>query len=179
MRKYFIIIVLLFSINAAFCAIYTPNYHYPNKTFNHYKYYQPQISNTDLSALEKYLTNRTYNRESQIRRIERLENLAFGAIQYGDLETRFKNVEHAILSRPSNKVKRSTIGNIANYFWGQSTGYTPPIINNSTNSYSQIYYPSKEYSSSRYDTFSNGLFGNSYRLYNQSFGNGSSIRILP
>ena len=179
MRKYFVTIVLLLSINTAFSAIYTPNYHYPNRPFNQYRYYQPLISNTDLSALEKYLTNRTFNRESQIRRIERLENLAFGATQYGDIETRFKNVEQAILSRPSNNVKRSTIGNIANYFLGQSTGYTPPVINNSTDSYSQIYYPSQEYTNSRYDTFSNGLFGNGYKLYNQSFGNGSSIRILP
>ena len=76
---------------------YCPQCHYNN----------PYLSRNDLNALEKYALDKTYRRENDLQRLERLENLAFGATQSGNLYSRFKNVENAILSRPQYKTKNS------------------------------------------------------------------------
>ena len=139
--------------------------------YNNYNYYSPQFSNNDLSALEKYAMNKSYPRENPEYRLERLENLVFGSTQYGDINSRYKNIETAILSRPNyTNTKTSLLRNMANYFAGQATGYTPPITNS--------YYPSN-YGNQRYNQYSNGLFGGGYSINNSSLGSGSSIRILP
>ena len=80
---------------------------------------------SDINALEKYTLNRNYNKESDLQRLQRLEMQAFGAIQSGDINSRYDNVRNAILSRPQNNYKSSLWRNIGNYFSGQMTGYTP------------------------------------------------------
>lgn len=154
-----------------------PQRYYPNRQYRPYGVNRIPISN--LNALERYALNKNYTRENDIQRLERLESLAFGAIQSGDLNSRYQNVESAILSRPQNNYKRSVFGNIANYFAGQPTGYTPSILPNYTpfGGYSS-YVPSPGYSTQRFDEFSNGIFGSGYSMLNQNFGNGSSVRIL-
>ena len=78
-------------------------------------YNNPYLSSNDLSALEKYALNKTYRRESDLARLERLENLAFGTIQEGDIHNRYHNLETAILSRPQYKTKNSLLNNIFSY----------------------------------------------------------------
>jgi len=153
----------------------------PSYPANGGSYYRPQIPAENLSALEKYALNKTYPREYPLQRLERLENLAFGSIQYGDLETRYRNVENAILSRGrAVPNKRNVWSSLGNYFAGQMTGYTPPVQNyGNYYSYPEYGLEGSNYGTQRIDQFSNGIFGGGYNLMNQNLGTGSSIRILP
>ncbi|MCQ2739606.1 MAG: hypothetical protein MJ237_05190 [bacterium] len=180
-------LILLFLLSYC-CEISSEAYadiRYPVGHINKRHEYLPKIPNENLSALEKYSLNRTYPKENTLRRLERLENNAFGAVQYGDILNRYRNVESALLSRPTNygQYKRSALGTLADYFGGRLTGYTPQINQNSAfspysyNNYGSIY-PSQNYGTQRIDQFSNGIFGGGYSIRNQAFGNGSSIRIL-
>lgn len=183
MRKLLIIFILIISSGCAFSATRHSVINYPiqNQYYNPNYAYRYHLSSKDLSALERYSMNKTYTKEYPMQRLERLENLAFGATQNGDLQTRYKNVEEAILSRPSNAGinvnRRSLLRNMANYFAGQPTGLTPSVIVPNYNTYSPVYGPN--YANQRYEQFSNGIFGGGYNLMQQNFGNGSSIRILP
>ena len=109
--------------------------------------------------------------------------MAFGAIQDGDLITRYQNVEQAILSRPQYKTKQSVLSNIANYLGGQTTGFTPSLIPYSSidgyGSFStnpSVYSP--KYSTTKFEQYSNGIFGGGWGMSNGNFGSGSSIKIL-
>ncbi len=147
-------------------------------------HHNPYLSNNDLNALEKYALNKTYGRENDLRRLERLENLAFGATQTGDILSRYENVEEAILSRPKYGTKQSVWSNIANYFAGQATGYTPNLI--PYPSYSSLggftnnpytYNPSG-YSNNNFEHYSNGIFSGGWGHMGQDYGTRSSVRIL-
>lgn len=153
-----------------------------NPEFNFNNYY---LSSSNLNALEKYAFNKNYKRDNNLQRLERLENLAFGAIQAGDLESRYKNVENAILSRPQYKTKNSFLNNVANYFAGQTTGFTPNLI--PYPSYSSLggftarpyaYMPNPGYSNNNIEQYSNGIFGGGWGYSGSDYGTGSSIRIL-
>lgn len=153
---------------------------HPHRRYNPYRYQGDQnIPNNNLNALEKHALNKTYTRENDISRLERLENLAFGATQYGDLESRYRNVENAILSRPQYNVKRSIIGNIANYFAGQPTGLSPSFSPTMTQfgGYSN-FNPTPRYSNNNFEQYSNGIFGGGWGISGHDYGSGSSIRIL-
>lgn len=158
---------------------YHPHRHaYYPPTCRHCDYYHPQynrIPTGNLNALERYALKKNYTRESDISRLERLENLAFGATQVGDLNTRYSNVENAILSRPQNNYKRSVIGSIADFFTGQMTGFTPAIDNGFDNN---MFSNTPAYTNSRAEHYSNGIFGGGWGIQNQSFGQGSGVRIL-
>jgi hypothetical protein len=125
----------------------------------------------NLSILENYVFKKSYKKESPIKRLERLENIAFGSIQQGDIDLRYKNVEQAILSRANydNYKRNSILNTLGNYFGGQVTGFTPSVFPQ---------YPYNNYGTQRIDQFSNGIFGNGYRVYNQDFGNNSSVKII-
>ena len=155
-----------------------------------YNYHDSYIPTNSLNALERYALNKSYNRESNIHRLERLEELAFGSIQSGDYITRFQNVEDAILSRPQQSYKRSFLGNLANYFMGQSTGFTPSLIpgytpysvgNSAINNFitpPNNFFAPNDYGNTNYETYSNGIFGRGYGIRNNSFNSGGGIRIL-
>lgn len=159
---------------------------YPNHYTQPYSNYYPPIPNlsrSNLSALEKYALRKTYGRENELQRLERLENLAFGAVQSGNPVIRFKNVENAILSRPQYNTKQSLLNNVANYFAGQTTGFTPSI--NSYPNYTNLggfssnpYMFTPNYNNSSYEQYSNGIFGGGWGMRGSDFGTGSSIRIL-
>ena len=152
-----------------------------------YPYGYTSIPHNELCALEKYAFKKNFKRETDIERLQRLESLAFGAIQEGDIRTRYQNVENAILSRPQQPQKRTILGNLANYFIGQTTGFTPSFSNDLTQGYlpgltpyggSGSYFPSPTFNNNRVEQFSNGIFGGGYRLFDNNFGNGSSVKIL-
>ena len=152
-------------------------HHCPECHFNN-----PYLSSSELNALEKYAMNKTYRRENDLRRLERLENLAFGATQNGDLFSRYKNVEEAILSRPQYRQKQSFLGNLANYFAGQATGFTPSMMpyNNlggfTSNPYA--FTPTPGYQNNNFEQYSNGIFSGGWGHMGQDYGNRSSVRIL-
>jgi len=154
-------------------------------------YNNPYLSGSDLSALEKYALNKTYRRESDLARLERLENLAFGATQIGDIGSRYTNVENAILSRPKFGTKNSILNNIANYFSGSPTGFTPsittPYMGNSIMnlpaglgfpSFNGNYYAAPGYSNQNFEQYSNGIFGGGWGISDHNYGIGSGVKIL-
>ena len=153
---------------------------HPYGRYNPYRYQTNNIiPSQSLNALEKYAFNKSYSRENDLQRLERLENLAFGASQYGDLESRYQNVENAILSRPQYNVKRSVLGNIANYFAGQATGVSPSLTTGVVpfGGYSN-FMPSPNYNNNRIEQYSNGIFGGGWGISGNEYGSGSSIKIL-
>ena len=170
---------------------YNPNFnnvqtrpHWNNRPYNHtpsFNHCSPchNCSNfSDINALEKYTMNRNYPRENDIQRLERLEMQAFGALQNGDINSRYENVRNAILSRPKQNYKTSLLRNIGDYFVGQTTGYTPSIGSSSpfNNSFYQGSYPTT-YGNSSFTEF-RGPFGSGYSLNNFSTGSNAGVRIL-
>jgi len=183
--KNFLVILLLISCSASVYAQSTITY-YPQNTpfyYNNGGAQRPKLPLDELSALEKYTYNKVYNRDYPLERLERLETTAFGSVQQGNLGTRFKNVENALLARENYSPnyyktnKRNIWGNLADYFVGQPTGITPSITSPYYQGYNPVY--GQNYGNQRYEQFSNGIFGGGYNLMNQRLGNGSSIRILP
>lgn len=148
-------------------------------------HYNDYLTQKHLKALEKHAFNRNYNRDSRLKRLERLEKLAFGTTQRGDLRSRYHNVENAILSYPEYNAKPSLMNNLANYFRGQATGFTPSIVsptqyNNlggiNTNPY--IFTQSGGFGNNSLQQFSNGIWSNGWNYGGMTNGAGSSIRIL-
>ena len=166
--------------NPNFNQIQTRPYHHYNRPYR--QYYNPcyKCSNfSDINALEKYTMNRNFTRESDIQRLERLEMQAFGALQNGDINTRYENVRSAILSRPKQNYRTSFLRNIGDYFAGQTTGYTPSIgsSNPFINSFSRGNYPTN-YGNSAFTEFSGPFGTRGYNLNNYSTGSNAGIRIL-
>lgn len=190
---------LMFSfLTPAFAAsrtIVTQSPYYYNPNFNH-GYARPHWNNgippqrhpychncssfSDINALENYILNRNYTRESDLQRLERLEMQAFGALQSGDINTRYDNVRSAILSRPKQNYRTSLLRNIGNYFGGQMTGYTPSMGSSSpfrytTSSFSP--YPTT-YGNSSITEYSSPFGGRGYTINNYSTGSNAGVRIL-
>ena len=197
MKKYAICLFVLISILPVFADFVTynkpRNFNSNLNTTASNRFYKNQLkpyhynttpivnlSKKNINALEKYALNKSYRNESDIERLIRLENLAFGATQIGDLNTRYNNVEQAILARPKNNFRTSTLNNLTNYFIGQSTGFTPNIFRNNyknlSNFNSYPYIPS--YSNNNIEHYSNGIFGGVWGFFGHYFGNGTSVKIL-
>ena len=154
------------------------------KNFNRNRYNRHFLPNKELCALETYALNKTFQRDTDIQRLERLENIAFGTIQYGDLFSRYQNLEQAILARPKYKTKQRIISNLANYLHGGPTGFTPSLHSNYDNfnnfggfsAMPSMYSP--KYTTTKFEQYSNGIFGGGWGMSNGNFGTGSSIKIL-
>ena len=154
---------------------YTPQAYYGGDYFPPSRFQRKNSSAfSDINNLEKYAFNKNFTRDSDIKRVERLETLAFGAIQEGDIFTRYDNVRGAILSRPKQNYKTSLLRNISDYFSGQLTGFTPQLNNSSAN---DIYSFPSGYDSSSYTEFATP-YGRGYRMNNQQYGTGSRVQIL-
>ncbi len=163
---------------------HNPNYYnrtHVNPAFYNSRRYRPQSHFSDINALEKYSMNKNFGRESDLQRLQRLEMQAFGAVQSGDINSRYDNVRNAILSRPSyNNTKNSLLRNIGNYFSGQMTGFTPPIGNDpffsSNSGFATTPYPTT-YGNQSFNQYSSP-FGGGYRVNNYGTGSSSGVRIL-
>ena len=156
-----------------------------NRSFfnNNRRYYNSPgftTSFSDIGMLENYTLNRNYNRESDLERLERLEMEAFGAIQSGDINTRYDNVRAAILSRPQpSRVKNSLVRTIGNFFGGQMTGFTPSFDNDpffADSFFNQNPYPTN-YGTQSATTFSRPFGGGSF-VQNHGTGSNCAVQIL-
>ena len=125
----------------------------------------------DINDLERYAMNKNFTRDSDRVRLERLETLAFGAVQEGDIYTRYDNVRNAILTRPKQNYKTSVLKSISDYFSGQLTGYTPSLGTSTP-----VYYPSDygQNSSTQYSS----PFRSGYKTHSYGIGSGSGVHIL-
>ena len=128
----------------------------------------------DINDLEKYAMNRNFSKDSDQIRLERLETLAFGAVQEGDIYARYNNVRNAILSRPKQNYKTSLLRGLSNYLNGQLTGFTPQLNQNIN---SDIYsYPS-DYERKSYTKYSSP-WGSGYKSNYYGMGSGTGVHIL-
>ncbi len=124
----------------------------------------------DISDLEKYALNKNFCRENDLKRLERLELQAFGAIQNGDINTRYANVRNAILTRPKQNYKTTLLRNLSDYFGGQITGFTPMV-----SPYSDDY--DNNYGNST-SSFYTTPFGSRIRNNNYGISSGAGVHIL-
>lgn len=184
---------------------------YPNATkeqridniisnFNQINKY-PNISKSVLSGLEAKVFHQNYPQNGPERRIERLEQQVFGAVQSGDLNTRYENLRTAVANYNANKTAyyptaiaptglRGILGNIGNSMMGGSmTGFTPPIdpYNNFSAGYNNYNnYGYNQPSNSYLNPYTTGGYGG-YRGYRtnhgysdafQDFNTGTGVTIL-
>ena len=132
----------------------------------------------DINDLEKYAMNKNFTRDSDRIRLERLETLAFGAVQEGDIYTRYDNVRNAILSRPKQNYKTSVLRNISDYLNGQLTGYTPSVNSSASDSFFFDSYPASSDFGKRSSVDYSTPWGRGYRTENYGTGSGSTVHIL-
>jgi len=128
---------------------------------------------SDINELEKYAMNRNFTKDSDLTRLERLETIAFGAVQEGDIHSRYNNARNVLLSRPKQNPRNSILKNISNYFNGQLTGFTPPINSSNTN----IHPYSSGYERDYYSE-SISPWGRNFKTNHYGIGSGTGIRIL-
>lgn len=158
----------------------------------------PNISKNTLSKIENKVFSQTFPQNSPDRRIERLEQQMFGAVQSGDITSRYQNlitaskkfnpdtVINSYYPMPAGGPKlRNVLGNLGNTMLGGSmTGFTPPI-----DPYG--YGPNGNYSCNnplaglnsgggiyRGSRVNNGLNGYSYNDSFSDFGTGTGVHIL-
>lgn len=99
----------------------------------------PNISRNNLSKIEAKIFGQSFPQNSTDKRVERLEQQMFGAIQGGEMQTRYKNLMMASKNFNADKVissyypvpmgvpkLKNVLGNFSN-MGGNMTGYTPPI----------------------------------------------------
>lgn len=99
----------------------------------------PNISRNNLSKIESKIFGQSFPQNSTDRRVERLEQQMFGAIQGGEMVTRYKNLLTASKNFNEDKIissyyptpmgaprLRNVLGNFNN-MGGNMTGSTPPI----------------------------------------------------
>lgn len=158
----------------------------------------PNISSGTLTKIERQVLSQTFEQNGAKRRIERLEEQMFGAVQSGDLTARYEAVKMA-----AQNFKNRNLADTDNYFNpkanlrrglsfgfgnGRMTGYTPninPFNASNFNDFDSGYYNPAMYNrnsySNNYNTNTNsssGPFG--FRNYNgtSSFGSGAGVTIL-
>lgn len=156
----------------------------------YYRQFNRPISKSGLKKLEKHVWGRHFSNESNLERLERLEEIAFGAVQSGDLNRRYENIESVLLSRPAYKTRENIISTLGNIVFGQPTGFTPNITSQELNGYDQFapfggdyfapgYRGLSSYGNNMVEHYSNGLFGGGWGSFHNSTGTGSGVRILP
>lgn len=121
----------------------------------------PNISSNDLSSLENQVFSQTFPQYSTQRRIERLEQQMLGAVQGGDMTSRYEMLRRAGRNyRPYNNdtlgdyTKKSILRSVANnigssLLGGTMTGYSPQI--------------------DPYSAYGNNMYGNNYNNYNNLY----------
>lgn len=155
-----------------FNQYYTPQAYYGGDYVPNRAYQRRNSVFSDINDLERYALKRNFTRDSDRIRLERLETLAFGAVQEGDIYTRYDNVRNAILSRPQQNYKTSLLRNISDYFSGQLTGFTPSLQQTQSNyPYSSDFGQS---STTQYVT----PWGRGIRTNNYGISSGSGVHIL-
>lgn len=147
----------------------TPPNAYTYQTQNVYQ----NIPAKALSRLEAQMFNQSFNTLSPQNRIERLEQKLFGAVQTGDLDTRYRALQMAARNyRQANApvqiaqniggggILRNILGGLTTNMGGVMTGFTPPM-----GSYCNPY----PYNNNGFNLFNSNPYG-MYRGYRSNTG---------
>lgn len=151
----------------------------------------PNISRNGLSKLENKVFSQDFPQNSAQRRIERLEQQFFGAVQSGELTTRYENLVVAAKYYNPNYANNYYPNPIAPTRWrgvmnnmgssmlgGNMTGFTPPInpySNNNDDMFSSLNPGNGIYRGYRSN---NGLRGFRYQDDFNNYGTGTGVHIL-
>ena len=168
----------------------------------------PNISRNDLTKIEAKVFNQTYPQNSPERRIERLEQQLLGAVQSGDLNTRYENIKTASKCHNSNNYSAADLqAQGTRGVWqgltqamggsmfggGMMTGFTPPIApfnnnyssgygNNNYNNYNAYSNSNTNSYASAYPSGSGMYRGNrtnhGYQDSFQDYSSGAGVTIL-
>lgn len=152
----------------------------------------PNLSKNDLSRLESRILNQNFVQNNPQRRIERLEQQMFGAVQSGDLNSRLEALKLAskTYNRTNNYYPNTNIktgwkgiaGNLGNSLLGGSmTGFTPPITpyyNTYANGYNNYNPLGSGYGMYKGYGVNRGLNGFSYGNSFSDYGSGAGVTIL-
>ncbi len=149
---------------------YAPQAYYGGNYVPQKRYTKNRSVFSDINDLEMYAMNKNFAKDNDQTRLERLETLAFGAVQEGDIYTRYDNVRNAILSRPKPNYKTSFLRGLSNFLNGQLTGFTPQL----NNSYIDNFYPYEKNSYTEYGS----PFGRKYKSDYYGYDSGSNIHLL-
>lgn len=176
-----------------------PNVPYPQRidniisNFNQINKY-PNISKNVLSRMESRIFNQNFSENTPQKRIENLEEEIFGAVQSGDLDSRYKalqlaykncNKNNAYLpNTAANSGWKGILGSMGDSLFGGGTmtGFTPPINpynygnGNGYNSYAGQY-PSGS-GTYRSSGTNRGLNGFSYNDSLNNYGSSTGVTIL-
>lgn len=149
----------------------------------------PNISQNVLSKMESRVFSQNFPQNNPQHRIERLEQKVFGAVQSGDINSRYEALKIAINTYNKNVTNNDTLypNNIAQGGWrniagsllgGSMTGFTPPISPYYGNNNSFVDPFSGGHGIYRGYGANNGLGG--YRYHNQysDYGAGTGVTIL-
>ena len=139
-----------------------------------------------LSRYERDFFDRTYGNESVESRLSRLEEYTMGAVQSGDLNTRFDNFQRYVASHNYDKTYttfspycgtpvasgsgwRGLAGSLGNFFSGMMTGtptgMTPPLSSPYINNYGPDY--------------QRGFYSNrGWNDHNTYYGSGTGVHVL-
>lgn len=155
----------------------------------------PNISRNTLSKIEAKVFNQNFPQNNIERRMERLEQRIFGAVQSGDMDSRYEALLMAAKNYNTNTVNpyypntvgtngwKGILGNFGNsLLGGNMTGFTPPIdpysnfgCNQGNNPYGNLGGGSGVYREYRTN---NGLGGYSSHNNFSSYGTGTGVTIL-
>lgn len=132
MKNLTVLIVLTVALNGISYAGMLTNYNdrYLQNNYSRYNNYpQKYVANrySDLGRLENKIFNQSYNYNSPLERVERLEYKLFGAKQEGSFDERMELLHNAA----RNYKSYSYNGNYDTY---TPRSYTPPIFTGSTGS---------------------------------------------
>lgn len=153
----------------------------------------PNISKNELTRLESRILNQTFAQNNPERRIERLEQQIFGAVQSGDYSSRYEALKMAAKTYNKNNIYspnnfpqtgwKGIAANLGNSFAGGTmTGFTPPITpyyNTNQNAYNNRITPfASGYGMYKGYGVNRGLNGFSYGDSFSNYGSGAGVTIL-
>lgn len=153
----------------------------------------PNISKNVLSKMEAKVFNQNFQQNSPELRIERLEQRIFGAVQSGDINSRYDALIAASKNYNTNPVNnyysnplatggwKGILGSLGNaMLGGNMTGFTPPINPYYNNyGYNDPYSnPGQGYGIYRGNRTNNGIGGYSYNDNFTNYGSGTGVTIL-
>ncbi|MFA7659193.1 MAG: hypothetical protein WCY19_07150 [Candidatus Gastranaerophilaceae bacterium] len=148
----------------------------------------PNISQGELSRLESKVFRQNFPQNNPQRRIERLEQQVFGAVQSGDLGQRYEALKTASATYRNNTQNslsgngwQGIIGSLGGSpLGGTMTGFTPPInpyYNNYNNGYNNGYNNNNQYPNG-YGMYRGYRSNHGYLDDFQNFSSGTGVTIL-
>lgn len=156
----------------------------------------PNISQNALSKMESKVFGQNFPQNNTQRRIERLEQKIFGAVQSGDMNSRYeaikiamntynRNLANGNYQTSYNNAQKGGWKGIANalgsnFMGGTMTGFTPPITPYYGNNMSSYGNPFAGLGSGFYRGYgsNNGLGGYRYMDQYSNYGSGTGVTIL-